>query len=94
MGNRIHHKQPTLRGVHYRTTESSNQMARYTNPVGTVAELNTNFNHPFPEIPYRPLTSALSTAGAQSWDMELHHEVASVAKACQTSSNRAASRLR
>lgn len=82
MVTHIHREQPALHGAHTRTTESSNQIARYNFAVGTVAELITNFNHPFPETPYLPLTSPLSTAGAQSWDMELHHGVASVAKAC------------
>lgn len=93
MVTRIHREQPALRGVHTRTTESSNQIARYNFALGTVAELLTNFNHPFPETPYLPLTSVLSTAGAQSWDMGLHLGVASVAKTCQTSNKRTESRL-
>jgi hypothetical protein len=93
MVTRIHHKQPTLRGVHTRTTESSNEMALYNYAVGTVAELITNFNHPFPEPPYLPLTPALSTAGAQF----LGHGAASWSRfsreGLQSSSKRPESRL-
>ena len=55
MVTRVHREQPALHGAHTRTTESSTQMAGYDYTLGTVAELITNFNPPFPETHTFPL---------------------------------------